>query len=51
MSQLYDFLTNKKEKQQEQEPDFMTYTGGEEGSFGLTDLSEDHNYRIIERGS
>ena len=29
MSQLYDFLTNKKEKQQEQEPDFMTYTGGE----------------------
>ena len=49
MSQLYDFLTNKKEKQQEQEPDFMTYTGGEEGSFGLTDLSEDHNYNIIER--
>lgn len=49
MSQLYDFLTNKKEKQQEQEPDFMTYTGGEEGSFGLTDLSKDHNYNIIER--
>ena len=35
--------------QQEQEPDFMTYTGGEEGSFGLDDLAEDHNYNVIEK--
>ena len=35
--------------QQEQEPDFMTYTGGEEDSFGLDDLAEDHNYSIIEK--
>ena len=35
--------------QQEKEPDFMTYTGGEEDSFGLDDLAEDHNYSIIEK--
>tara|TARA_R110000772_G_scaffold140044_2_gene249181 strand:- start:2 stop:3637 length:3636 start_codon:yes stop_codon:yes gene_type:complete len=35
--------------QQEQETDFMTYTGGEEDSFGLDDLAQDHNYSIIEK--
>jgi len=32
----------------QQEPDFMTYTGGEKGTFGISDLTEDHNYNVIE---
>ena len=46
MINAYEYLTSKKE---EQEPDFMTYTGGEEDSFGLDDLAQDHNYSIIEK--
>ena len=46
MINAYEYLTSKKE---EQEPDFMTYTGGEEGSFGLDDLAADHNYNVIEK--
>ena len=34
--------------QEEQEPDFMTYTGGEKDTFGISDLTEDHNYNVIE---
>jgi len=30
------------------EPDFMTYTGGEKDTFGISDLTEDHNYNVIE---
>jgi len=26
----------------------LEYTGGEEGTFGLSDLTEDHNYKVIE---
>ena len=33
---------------EEQEPDFMTYTGGEKDTFGISDLTEDHNYNVIE---
>ena len=32
----------------QQEPDFMTYTGGEKDTFGISDLTEDHNYNVIE---
>ena len=33
---------------EEQEPDFMTYTGGEKDTFSISDLTEDHNYNVIE---
>jgi len=32
----------------QQEPDFMTYTGGEKDTFGISDLTEDHNYNVID---
>ena len=46
MVNAFDYLTSKKEE--EQEPDFMTYTGGEKDTFGISDLTEDHNYNVIE---
>jgi hypothetical protein len=36
------------EQKSQQEPDFMTYTGGEKDTFGISDLTEDHNYNVIE---
>ena len=33
---------------EQQEPDFLTYTGGEKGTFGISDLTEDHNYNVID---
>jgi len=39
--------TPEEQTSQEQEPDFMTYTGGPKESFGLDDLSKDHNFNII----
>ena len=35
-------------KEPENNPDFLTYTGGEKDTFGLNDLDQDHNYTIIE---
>ena len=32
---------------QEPELDAMTYTGGAEGTFGLSDLTADHNFNVI----
>tara|TARA_R100001369_G_scaffold17240_1_gene32489 strand:+ start:611 stop:4192 length:3582 start_codon:yes stop_codon:yes gene_type:complete len=32
----------------EEDRDFLTYTGGEDETFGVNDLSEDHNYNIID---
>ena len=32
----------------EEDRDFLTYTGGEDEAFGLNDLTEDHNYSIID---
>jgi len=36
------------ETQVEEERDFLTYSGGEKDSFSVNDLTEDHNYNIID---
>jgi len=36
------------EQKSQQEPDFMTYTGGEKDTFGISDLTKDHNYNVID---
>ena len=43
-----DELYGPDETQVEEERDFLTYSGGEKDSFSVNNLTEDHNYNIID---